>query len=307
MNWVSTTMWVVPMIDSENEKSGFALVAVLAFLTLFALFLAPFATASRIRALTVNNRFETLKFDLAAQAINAMLAGELVAQPGLKQKLLEASRRWPLQCKIGNIPLTLQVLDQASLIDINKATPELIAAGFIGLGLSPANAEATARAVVAFRSVQISGDIVPDHIVPANGMKHGPFEDLTELNEFGSLREVPMQRLTRVFTLFNPSGNLLDRSLDPSLEEHLDAGQTTPSSGTFFSSQVLSIETNLGTGGANGSDHAVVVIDNSNKTFNRLASLQSKLEGTGASTNAVPCTGIIGGAIPTFVQQSLNR
>jgi general secretion pathway protein K len=291
--------------DESHPTGGFALVAVLVFLALFAMFLAPFVTASRIRILTVSNRFESARLDLAAQSITNMLSAKLRSDPIFKTRLLEISRVTPQKCSISGMTVTLQVLDQTSLIDLNKAAPDLLAAGLRSVGLEAAAAEKTAHAMSAFRSVQTTDRAVWEVAMPQNGLKHGPFEDLSELHEFGPLEVVSLERLARVFTLFNASGNIANRSIDATLQDHLSANQSATSYGSALSSEALSLATSLTARGATGYDYAVIGIDNGTKEFRRLASLRLRPV-SNPSGNLPPCADTTGSDIESFIKESLK-
>ncbi|MBD9597779.1 hypothetical protein IB270_33690 [Ensifer sp. ENS05] len=286
------------------HNEGFALVAVLAFLMMFAMFLAPFVTASKVRALTVSNRFESMRLDLAAQAINDTLSSKMSRDPSFKSKLLEASRQAPQSCKIRNITLTTEVLDQSSLIDLNRATPELIALGLESLGLETHQAAETAQAMVSFRSFARDAQAASRQTPTSENMKHGPFESVVELHEFAWLQPIPLDRLARLFTLSNPTEILTNRSLFPDLQRRLSTVRASESNDQAAAQDVVSLTTTLQTGGGFGSDYQVVVIDNVNKTYSTQITMRLRQRHEGAAS--VPCAGLLGTEISAFAEKGLN-
>ncbi|MBD9624002.1 hypothetical protein IB279_13725 [Ensifer sp. ENS06] len=287
-----------------NGNDGFALVAVLAFLMMFALFLTPFVTASKVRTLTVSNRFESIRLDLAAQAINDTLSSKMSRDPSFKSKLLDASRQAPQSCKIRDITLTTEVLDQSSLIDLNRATPELIALGLESLGLESLQAAETAQAMVSFRSFARDAHAGFRQTATSENMKHGPFESVVELHEFASLQPIPLDRLVRLFTLSNPTENLTNHSLFPDLQRRLNTVRASEPNDQAAAQDVVSLATTLQTGGGIGSDYQVVVIDNVNKTFSTQITMRLRQRHEGDASG--PCATLLGNEISAYAEQGLN-
>ncbi len=292
----------MPRIET-NHNDGFALVAVLAFLMMFAMFLTPFVTASKVRTLTVSNHFESKRLDLAAQAINEMLSSKMSRDPSFKGKLLEASRQAPQSCKIRDIILTAEVLDQSSLIDLNRATPELIALGLERLGLETLQAVETAQAMVSFRSFASAAHAASSQAERSQDMKHGPFESIVELHEFVSLQPIPLDRLARLFTLSNPTENLTNRSLFPDLQRRLGTVRVSEPNDQAAAQDVLSLTTTLQSGGGFGSDYQVVTIDNVNKTYSTQITMRLRQRHEGNSSGS--CASLLGSEISAFAEQGL--
>ncbi|MBK5571573.1 hypothetical protein [Ensifer sp. SSB1] len=261
----------MPRVDVDHN-GGFALVAVLAFLVMFAMFLTPFVTASKVRVLSVSNRFESERLGLAAQAINDLLASKMSRDPLFKAELLRITRQNPQSCMVRNVTLTVEVLDQSSLIDVNRATPELIARGLESLGLELATASETARAIVAFRSFASVGQENVSATSPET-VKYGPFESIVELHEFSALQSVPLDRLTRLFTLANPTENLSNRSIHPALERRLGTTRPLDSADQATAQDVLSLTTSLSGAGGFASEYQLMTIDSLNETYSQQISM----------------------------------
>ncbi|KSV75906.1 hypothetical protein N185_15790 [Sinorhizobium sp. GW3] len=293
------------MPSSEPPRNeGFALVAVLAFLMVFAMFLTPFVTASKVRALTVSNRFESTRLDLAAQAINGLLSAKMSREPSFKAKLLESSRQAPQSCTVRDITLTAEVLDQSSLIDLNRAAPELLTVGLETLGLQAIAAQETAQAIVSFRSFTSGGQKSADEIKISHDVKHGPFESIVELHEFASLQPIALDRLGRLFTLSNPTENLTERSIFPELQRRLGNIRVSERNDEATGQDVLSLTISLQSGRGFGSDYRVVTIDNVKRTYNSQVTILPRQRHEGNLSG--PCASLLGREISTFVEQGLN-
>lgn len=183
--------------QGDSDDSGFALLAVLGFILLFAMFLAPFAASSRLKALTVGHEYNQARLGTAVQAINGYIAWRIGADPRWRGAV-DGGDLFSSECAIKDVSMKIAIIPHASLINLNTAEQPLLVTGFKGIGLSGLDAQDTAQKVMRFRSPATgNGD---DRGIDA-GPKHAPFEDISELHDFEALRGIALGDLGRVFSV----------------------------------------------------------------------------------------------------------
>lgn len=183
--------------QSESSDSGFALLAVLGFILLFAIFLAPFAASSRLKALAAGHEYNQARLGNAAQAINGYIAWRIGVDPRWRDVVDDGSFS-ASKCAIKDVSMRISIVPHARLINLNTAEEPLLVAGFRGIGLVGIEAQDTARKVMHFRSPGTgNGD---DSGIDA-GPKHAPFEDISELHDFEAVRGIALSDLGRVFSV----------------------------------------------------------------------------------------------------------
>ncbi|WP_105435900.1 hypothetical protein [Neorhizobium tomejilense] len=193
----------------KNSAEGFALLAVLGFILLFAMVLAPFAASSRLKALTVGHEYGQVRLVNTAQAINDYIAWRIGADSRWRGEV-DSARLLEAGCAIDGTSVRIAIVPHARLINLNTAEEPLLVAGFKGLGLAGIEAQDTARRIIQFRSpgTADSGDSGIDA-----GPKRAPFEDLSELHDLKVLRGFSLSDLARVFSVHEGRA-ILSRSQD---------------------------------------------------------------------------------------------
>lgn len=212
-------------LPDTGTEEGFALLAVLGFLLLLSAVLLPFASSARIRALTAGNRYDDVRFDDAAAAVNAIVATRLAANSGQASSLDTLQSR----CKVGRALLDIRVQPHSGLIDLNVADDKLLTFGLTAAGLSENAAMELASVITQYRRLDAdrSVDVVAS-LIGAEGMKYGPFEDITELFDFIPLRAVPLQTLADIFTVNTKSAAVSEATSSPRLKEALQSYSDIP-------------------------------------------------------------------------------
>lgn len=199
----------------SNRKSygedGFALLAVLAFLLLFAALLLPFSSAARLAALTSSHDFEHARLSYAAEAVNAYMAVKFASDTSWTSSLKHDAGADGISCRVTDLTLTLRTINHAGLIDLNVAASTTIAVGLTALGLDELQAATLAKSIVAFRSPQRDGAL-PIGPEPDFGLKHAPFEDVVELLDFAEMKQFAPEQLNEIFTVDSHSA-FVDRDL----------------------------------------------------------------------------------------------
>ncbi|MGO7335783.1 hypothetical protein [Rhizobium leguminosarum] len=192
-------------------EDGFALLAVLAFLLLFAALLLPFSSAARLAALTSSHEFEHARLSYAAEAVNAYVAAKFASDPSWISSINRDADANGMSCRIKDLTLMFRMVNHAGLIDLNVAGPTTISAGLAALGLDDRQAGAVANSIVAYRSPQrdTARPIGPE---PSFGLKHAPFEDVVELFDFAEMRRFTPEQLSEMFTVDSHSA-FIDRDL----------------------------------------------------------------------------------------------
>ncbi len=180
----------------RGGEQGFALIAVLGFLMLLAIFLTPFATSARLYALLSNNELQNKQLEQTVEAINRYSSWRLSADPDWKS-LADRGRIDMVGCQIADTDILMSVIPHAPLININTADTSLLAAGLNDLGIDLGSASALARDIIAYRSPR-SEDVSGEQV--RFGLKRAPFEDISELYDFRDLQGVPMRALVRTFS-----------------------------------------------------------------------------------------------------------
>ncbi|ARO26435.1 hypothetical protein CO659_16590 [Rhizobium sp. S9] len=180
-----------------SAEGGFALLAVLAFLLLFAALLLPFSSAARLGALTSSHNFERSRLSYAAESVNAYAAVKLTSDLFWANSMTRDDGK---SCRIKDLTLTLRIVNHAGLIDLNVAGVTTIAAGLKALAMSDEQAAAVAGSIVAFRSLQ-AGSAPASGPQPDFGFKHAPFEDVVELLDFAEMRRFTPEQLSEIFTV----------------------------------------------------------------------------------------------------------
>lgn len=263
-------------------EQGFALIAVLGFLMLLAIFLTPFATSARLYALLSDNELQNKRLEQAAEAINRYFIWRLSIDPDWKS---QADRGGIdiVGCQIADTDILMSIIPHARLININTADTSLLAAGLNDLGIDLGSASALARDIVAFRSPR-SEDVSGEQI--QSGLKRAPFEDISELYDFRDLQGVPMSALTRKFSPW--AGRSLAAKPD-------DAPQP---------SQYYTMTTRIVSPTSSGQDAAVFMAGGSaQQPGTRISPIVQDLDG-GTPKRVTSCDDLLGPKAATILQEA---
>ncbi len=163
---------------------GVALILVLWLLVLLTAVIGGFAQSARIEA-------------LQAHQLRASLIARQAAQAGVEYTVLrmlypDERRRWVPDGRrygftLGDAQLEIHVLDESGKIDLNSASPELLAKLLLALGVREPRAHAIAAAIVDFRDPDdlLSPGGAEERDYSSAGLPYGPknkpFEAVSEL------------------------------------------------------------------------------------------------------------------------------
>ncbi|RYG99778.1 MAG: hypothetical protein EON58_02680 [Alphaproteobacteria bacterium] len=259
------------MGNRANGEEGFALVVVLAFLMLFAVFLTPFATSARLQVLISGNQFQTLRLGSAANALNDFLNWQINSDVRWR----EAAERGDLDkvgCTVGSLDLSVTIIPHATLINLNTAEAPLLESGLQRLGINRESALKLVSEVLEFRTPR-GYDGVGDGI--SSGLKRAPFEDISEMHDFSLLRAIPIWSLAKVFSAWSGQSLL-------SVEDHAKG-----------SSRHFTIASWLFEKGNVGSDAAVYAVGGATATKSRLATISQDM-GSEDGRTEMDCNELLG-------------
>ncbi len=155
---MTRTMPPMPKPSTRARQRGLALVVVLWAAVLLALIAAGVARLSRSDLNLARNLVETTKAELAADSALWTAVYTIVN---------DGPEAWPpdgtvYAWRFGEAEVRVRVTDELGRIDINAASPELLAALFVAAGTEPEEATELADAVVEFRNQGIEDDGLPD-------------------------------------------------------------------------------------------------------------------------------------------------
>lgn len=195
----------------KQDTDGFILVAVLWIIaalatlaTIFSVYVINAATA-----FTVHD--ERLQAEGCARAAIELSVYQLTANPQA------APTRGRFLFRIGNAQITTEFNSESARIDLNAAPKELLAGLFAALGAAPANAQAYADRIIAWRSPP-SPNIADNEAsnYRAAGLIHAPrgsqFPHTSELGLVLGIPELMVERALPFLTVYSgrPQINILD-------------------------------------------------------------------------------------------------
>ena len=202
-----------------DNQSGFALLTVVLLLMAVTAILAPFVLAARTQVAIASNAARREVLDLAAEGLLVTLARQLAAPPAEKRNSALSVRSHPLRCVEAGLRIEARIQDQRGLVDLNLAPEPLLELGFAAAGVPAGRAASLARGVLAYRASPREGELDDPGLEKLfhDGLKDGPFEALEELYDLRDLRNVPLQRLARAFTIHGRRDTIVGILTPPAL------------------------------------------------------------------------------------------
>lgn len=181
-----------------SKQRGIALILVLWLLVLLAAVLGGFARSARIESLQSHQLRDAL---IARQAARAG-----VEYAVLRMSYPDNARRWvpdgrKYDFSLGDAKLDIRVQDESGKVDLNSASPDLLARLLLALGVSDPRAHDLAAAIVDYRDpddlVGVGGAEARDYDLAGlpYGPKNKPFESVAELQrvlgmDFGTWQKI---------------------------------------------------------------------------------------------------------------------
>jgi len=135
-----------PRFRDDSARSGFALVAVIWSLGLISLLGVAVMVGARYRTKTTSSIASVAEAAAAAEsAINLAIVEVLDSRT-------DGNHKYPLQCRMpGGERITVTIEDEAGKVDLNTATPPILARLFTALTLDQPSGELIARRILNFR------------------------------------------------------------------------------------------------------------------------------------------------------------
>lgn len=202
-----------PLAPLRDSEAGFGLISALLFVLLISAALAPLAIAGRVHVLSTAYMHERREFEILADGV--------VRAIYFLSEQDKAPLRWQ-RCETARYVFYVNIQDQSGLIDLNSGSPQLLQFGFRSLGLAEPEAAAAAAVVEQYRS---PGGYTGDVSGSPAGLKHAPFEDVTELADIATTVTIPVSEISRFFTVFNRTDTVALNRIDNRLRQIIEEGR----------------------------------------------------------------------------------
>jgi type II secretory pathway component PulK len=211
---------------SQND-SGFALFIVLSFLLIATAITIPFLTNARIEALVSRNTGQMTKEKML---VHGVLQAAALRYFELYQNELAKPVR-SVDCNFAKLHLEIDFQDHSGLIDLNAASPDVLALGLVSFEISNETATALADEVVRYRSVKNLAATPSGGLSIRNGYKYGLFEHVGELNDLFVASGLSVKNIDTIFTVYLGTGTV-DETAAP--KQFLTALEKRAASDRYF-------------------------------------------------------------------------
>jgi general secretion pathway protein K len=196
--------WGMARLHANSKtESGFVLVAVIWLVGLMAVVATAFILTVRSHSLILRNVVTNTKAQYVADAMVRAKAWNLSI--GLQMKLNGEIDfcRWSKDVQVG-----YRIQDQAGLVDLNMAWPDLMFELFSGLGQSPRQSDILLKALNDFRDpdlVSVNGSAEPiNYPNKSFGPKNAPFALAAEIDQLPQVSDELKEQLLPLVTVYSP-------------------------------------------------------------------------------------------------------
>ncbi|GLQ48212.1 type II secretion system protein K [Dyella lipolytica] len=168
----------------RRKQQGVALLLVMWACTLLAILLGGYAALAHTEGLQASYQFQQTQAHYAAEA-GVMRAIYALQAPNINDRWIADGRVYPFpfdKAKVG-----ISVITESGKVDLNAATPDVLANLFRAAGADPTRAVTIAQAVVDWRSFPISPQQTAQRAAAYTaagrdyGPRNGPFASVEEL------------------------------------------------------------------------------------------------------------------------------
>ena len=168
----------------KRRQSGVALLVVMWACTLLAILLGGYAVLAHTEGLQSSFQFQQTRAHYAAEA-GVMRAIYALQAPNIADRWTADGRIYPFaydDAKVG-----VSVISESGKVDLNAATPDVLASLFRAAGVDPARAATLSQAVIDWRSFAISQQQGAQRTAAYTaagrdyGPRNGPFASVEEL------------------------------------------------------------------------------------------------------------------------------
>lgn len=206
---------------TRSRESGFALASTLWLLAVISAVAIGVMETEQARVRATANLLDGTKADLLADAIASRVELDMsrrIRRPGGQSPSADA----PSFCALSDGSIgAFSIESETGKVDLNSASPELVATMLAGLGAGPETAQRIARAISEFEAPGPQTEASAVQESPKEGRrryppKHGPLETIFEADQIGDLPEDLFRRLLPLVTVhsglrgFDPFGAPID-------------------------------------------------------------------------------------------------
>ena len=190
----------------RRSQRGVALLVVLWACTLLAILLGGYAALARTEGLQARYEFDQARAHYAAEA-GLMRAVYALQAPDAANRWIADGRVYPF--RFDGAKVAVSIVSESGKVDLNSATPDVLAGLFRAGGDDPAHAAALARAVVDWRSFALSSDQRASRAAAyaaagrSYGPRNGPFASVQELQMVLGMTPALYERVAPYVTIWS--------------------------------------------------------------------------------------------------------
>lgn len=206
-----------------ERRGGFALLAVIWGVGIISLLVIAFMTSGRLRLQSATNIAGATQASLIAEGVVNIVALSLLAarDQNVAEQEGPVNDGAPRFCVFEGAAIAVGIEEEGGKVDINAASPEILKAMLLGLGLDMRAADAVANAIVAFRSAPTETPGRPGFAADAGDKpippKRALFQTVMELDQVSGVDAALFRELTPLVTVHSHSPGVDARSAPPAL------------------------------------------------------------------------------------------
>jgi general secretion pathway protein K len=202
--WIDLSVVLLRMEQERNQ--GFALIAVIWISGLLAVLATSFVLEARTEGLIAGNRRDVQRLESIADGVALVRAEQIASMP--PNELMKVANGSPSACVWSHgVTVMISIQDQGGLIDINMASPDLVAAVVKRLGATDVQARKILGESLDFRDadgVAFDGSAEPlRYTAQTIGPKNAPYESIEEIAQLPSMTDDLRSRLLPLLTVFS--------------------------------------------------------------------------------------------------------
>jgi general secretion pathway protein K len=214
---------MIPRAGLISGRRGFALVTVIWGLAIIALLIVSFMTTARLQLQTAYNLASATKAEFVAEAALSAaflaLMEEREATPNVNAAQQAPHDGAPRFCALDGAAVSIAVEEETGKLDLNGASPNILRAALVGLGVEAREADAIANAIVAFRSPPQDRLPTPEQELGDRPFppKHALFQSALELDQVAAMTPQLFAALLPFVTVHSRSPGVDRRAAPPAL------------------------------------------------------------------------------------------
>ena len=211
LGWVAMKIPnVLGLSRLQQDRQGFVLIAVIWIVGLLAIISTAFILQVKSNTLLAHNLIFNGKAEAMADGMAELLAFRLSQLPDVSAMKPNGERQY---CAWGDVAMVgYRIQDQAGLIDLNIASPQLMQKFLLGLGLSSSDATQMVGDMKDFRDVDHEaiggGAEAALYAGRSFGPKNAPFESTSEIDQIPNANEVILKEFQEFTTVHSQAQGL---------------------------------------------------------------------------------------------------